>query len=199
MGSLIDAYTNFPAPLRFYWAVAVAASLVFVIQMILTFIGVGHTDAGGDAFDGSAGDANGDTLDTGGAIQLFTVRNIVNFLLGVGWGGVCFWNTCDNKHLVTIVAFICGLAFVIAFMFMLKQLMKLQHGGNFRIDECVGMTCSVYLRVPARRKGSGKVQLSWHGSVLEIEALTDGEQIPSGAKVRVSKVIDSHSLLVEPL
>ncbi len=196
MEELISNYSSLAPALRFYWVVALGASLVFAVQMVLTFIGIGDTDAsGGDAsFDG-----NGDTLDTGGAIQLFSVRNVVNFLLGVGWGGVCFWNMFDNRHILTIVSFICGLAFLLAFLWMYKALMKLQHGGNFRIEACVGMACSVYLRIPARRKGSGKVQLSYHGSVQELEALTDGDQLPTGAKVRVVQVIDDHSLLVEAL
>ncbi len=199
MWNILDVYGTLPPALRFYWAVAIAASIVFVIQITLTFIGIGETD-GGVGLDAGIGDATaGDTLDAGGAIQLFSVRNVVNFLLGVGWGGVCFWNLFSNHHLVTIVAFICGLAFVVAFMFMLKAVMKLQRSGNFRIEQCVGMTCSVYLRIPAARTGSGKVQISYYGSVLELEALTDGPLLPSGAKVKVVQVLDSHSLLVEAL
>ncbi len=197
MEDFINNYSSLDPALKFYWVVALGASLIFAVQMILTFIGIGDTDA--DSGADVPLDGNGDTLDTGGAIQLFSVRNVVNFLLGVGWGGVCFWNMFDNHHLVTIVAFICGLAFVVAFLFMFKMMMKLQKSGNFQIQECVGMTCSVYLRIPAHRAGSGKVQISYHGSVLEIEALTNGDFLPSGSKVRVLEVIDSHSLLVEAL
>ncbi len=198
MGDLISNYSELAPALRFYWIVAIGASLVFAVQMVLTFIGIGDTDADAGSADVSL-DGNGDTLDTGGAIQLFSVRGVVNFLLGVGWGGVCFWNVFDNKHLLTVVSFICGLAFLLAFLWMYKGLMRLQRSGNFRIEACVGMTCSVYLRIPAHRMGSGKVQLSYHGSVQEIEALTEGDQIPTGAKVKVVRVIDSRSLLVEAL
>ncbi len=197
MEDFINSYSSFDPALKFYWVVAFGASLIFAVQMILTFIGIGDTDA--DSGADVPLDGNGDTLDTGGAIQLFSVRNVVNFLLGVGWGGVCFWNMFDNHHLVTIVAFICGLAFVVAFLFMFKMVMKLQKSGNFQIQECVGMTCSVYLRIPAHRSGSGKVQISYHGSVLELDALTDGELLPTGSKVKILEVIDSHSLLVEAL
>ncbi len=199
MDELINAYSSLDAALKFYWIVAVGASLIFLVQMVLTLIGIGDTDADAGATADLAFDSNGDTLDTGGAIQLFSVRNVVNFLIGVGWGGVCFWNVFENKHIVTIVSFICGLAFLLAFLWMYKMLMKLQRSGNFQIQACVGMTCSVYLRIPASRTGSGKVQLSYHGSVLELEALTDGPLLPTGSKVKVLEVIDGHSLLVEAL
>ncbi len=199
MGELIIAYSGLDAALRFYWVVAIGASAIFLVQMVFTLIGIGDTDADAGTAADLSFDSNGDTLDTGGAIQLFSVRNVVNFLIGVGWGGVCFWNVFENKHLVSIVAFICGLAFVVAFLWMFKMLMKLQRSGNFQIQACVGMTCSVYLRIPARRGGAGKVQISYHGSVLELDALTDGDFLPTGSKVKVLEVIDGHSLLVEAL
>ncbi len=192
MNSLLESYSQLPPMLRTFWTVAVAASVVFLIQMILTFVGIGDTDSDMDVVDG-------DTMDTGGAVQLFTVRNVVNFLLGLGWGGVCFSGTIENPFLLLVVALLCGCLFVAIFLFMLRQLLKLQTKGNFRIQECVGMTCQVYLRIPAERQAAGKVQLSFHGSILEIDALTDGPLLPSGSRVKVEEVVDSHTLLVSSL
>jgi hypothetical protein len=53
------------------------------------------------------------------------------------------------------------------------------------------------LRIPEKRSGSGKIQVSVRGSVHELLAVTDGEEIPSGAVVRVSEIIDEQLLLVE--
>ncbi len=199
MTGIFDSYNALPPMMRIYWAIAVAASIVFLIQMVLTFIGIGDTDGDFAGDLGDVGDASGDTMDAGGALTLFSLRNVVNFLLGVGWGGVCFSGNISNPLLLAFVAFLCGCLFVGAFMLMLKQLLKIQTSGNFRIQECVGLTCSVYLRIPAERAAAGKVQVSYHGSVLEIDAMTNGEQLKSGARVRVVEVIDSHTLLVEAL
>lgn len=205
MDAINSWYSNLDPTLRIYWTIAILTSIVFAIQMVLTLIGIGDTDSDVDfgGADGGdidfSGDGSGDTLDTGGAIQLFSVRNVINFLLGLGWGGVCFWSTIPNRFLLSIVAILCGCAFVAAFVVMFRQMKKLETNGNFRIEECVGLTCSVYLRIPANREGAGKVQLSYHGSVLELAAFTDGEFLPSGAKVRVVQVIDSNTLLVEKL
>jgi len=205
METLTNWYNSLDPTLRVYWTIAIITSVVFLIQMVLTIVGIGDTnsdvdfgiDASGDA--DFATDGSGDTLDTGGAIQLFTVRNVINFLLGIGWGGVCLYHAIPNSTLLAVAAVLCGCAFVAAFVLMFRQLMKLEKNGNFNIKECVGVTCSVYLRIPARRAGSGKVQLSYHGSVLELAAITDGEQLPTGSKVNVLAVIDSETLLVEAL
>ena len=193
-----------PPHLRAYWSIAIAVSVIFLVQMALTLIGLGDTDAGGDVGDldtGGAdmGDGNGDTMDTGGAIQLFTIRNTVNFLLGVGWGGVCLNGVIGNRFLLAIAAILCGCIMVGAFILMYKQLMKLEGNGSYRIEESVGKVCQVYLRIPAGMSGSGKVQVSFHGSVQELPAQTEGEAIPSGTKVRVTRVIEKAILVVEKI
>ena len=77
-------------------------------------------------------------------------------------------------------------------------MMKLQSNGAFDINDAVGRVCDVYLRIPAGNQGMGKVQISFGGSVQELDARTAGEMIPSGAKVRVVRVIDKKVLEVEP-
>ena len=56
---------------------------------------------------------------------------------------------------------------------------------------------SVYLRIPATGSGKGKVQVSQNGSVHELDALTDGDEIPSGAKVKIVEIIDNETVKVE--
>lgn len=205
MSMFINWFQGLDPTLRVYWGIAILTSIVFLIQMVLTLIGLGDTDSGGDFGVGDAtgdismGDGNGDTMDTGGAIQLFTIRNFVNFLLGIGWGGVCFWNTIPNKFLLAIVALLCGCAMVGAFVVMYRQLMKLESSGSYRIQDSVGQACDVYVPIPAARSGQGKVQISFSGSVQELPAMTEGEALPSGTKVRVTQVLDNSILLVEKI
>jgi len=203
MSTFINWFQGLDPTLRVYWGIAIITSIVFLIQMVLTLIGLGDTDSdvdfGGADVDAdvSLGDGNGETMDTGGAIQLFTIRNFVNFLLGIGWGGVCFWNTIPNKFLLALVALLCGCAMVGAFVMMYRQLMKLESSGSYRIQDSVGLACDVYIPIPAARSGQGKVQISFSGSVQELPAMTEGEALPSGTKVRVKQVIDNSILLVE--
>ena len=204
MTTFLDWYQALPPYMRAYWTIAIAVSIIFIIQMTLTLIGLGDTDAGGDIdldAGGGAdiGDGNGDTMDTGGAIQLFTIRNTVNFLLGVGWGGVCLSGVIENRFLLALASILCGCIMVGAFIVMYRQLMKLEGNGSYRIEESVGQVCEVYIRIPAQRSGSGKVQISFQGSVQELPAQTEGDAIPSGTKVKVTQVVDKNLLIVAPL
>ena len=103
----------------------------------------------------------------------------------------------ENKWLLTLVAVLVGVAFVLMFFFIKKQTKKLEHNGAFQISDCVGKTVDVYLRIPAAKSGKGKVQVSLNGSVQELEAMTEGDSIASGQKVKVLSVVDGSTVLVK--
>lgn len=190
-------YGQLDPHLRIYWSVALITTAVFVIQTALTFIGLGDSDADVDFSADSTPDGGLDGVD--GAMQIFTMRNVVNFLLGLSWGGVCLWEVIPNRVLLALASVAIGLCFVGFFIFLYKQMMRLQSSGNIRIESAVGQVCQVYLRIPTGRSGTGKVQISFSGSVQEVAAQTDGEALASGTRVRVVSVIDAHTLLVTPI
>ncbi len=201
---MIDAfyawYGTLTPTLQIFWAIALITTLVFAIQMILTFVGIGDADSdvdmsmGGDGMDLS----DGSTLDMGGSMQLFTVRNFINFLLGFGWGGICLASLIPSTSWLIIAAVTTGISFVVIFLMIYRQMFRLESNGAFHTNDCVGSIVDVYLTIPANRTGSGKVQVSFNGSVQELSAMTLSPQaIASGSKVRVIDVIDSTTVLVD--
>ncbi len=197
LSSFYEWYNALTPTLQVFWTIALITSLVFSIQMILTFIGIGDTDMDMDMADG-ADFSEGSTLDVGGAMQLFTIRNMVNFLMGLGWGGVCLASLIPNPVLLTVAAIAVGVIFVYIFLLIYRQLLRLESDGTYRMEDCLGRTVDVYLTIPAERSGCGKVQISFDGSVQELAAMTDlSVNIPSGAKVRVIEIIDGTTVLVD--
>ena len=79
---------------------------------------------------------------------------------------------------------------------MRKKLSKLEANGAYKIADSVGKTAEVYLRIPERGKGKGKIQISINGSIHELDALSKGEEIPTGAKVKVEAVEGSTVIVV---
>lgn len=186
--------------LRMYWGIAIFASIVVLMQTCLSFIGTGDVDTGDVDVDFDADtDADADSLDNVGAMHLLSIRNVFYFLLGFGWAGISLWNTIPNPFVLGFVAVLVGCLFVGIFLFIYRQMMKLQSNGAFDINDSVGKVCDVYLRIPAKGQGLGKVQISFNGSVQELDARSSGEQISSGAKVQVLRVIDKKVLEVEPV
>lgn len=183
-------YSNLDFTQQLFWGCAIVSSVIFLIQMILTLIGIdSDIDVGGADFDG-------DTTDFGG-LSLFSIRSMINFFVGFGWAGVSFHGIIQSVPLLYVVSVVVGIAFGSMWIVMRRKLARLEKNGAYKIEDCVGKTCDVYLRIPARKSGAGKVQVSINGSIHELSAMTEGEQLPTGAKVRVLALINGNTLLVE--
>ena len=177
--------------LRTFWFVAIPASLVFIVQMVMTFIGADSTDGLEADFDSdlSGGDA---------PFQLFSLRNLVNFLLGFSWMGISFYSTISSKPLLLVLSILVGAFFVFLFFIIIRQVQKLAEDNSFRISDTLNKTAEVYLTIPGNKTGKGKIMISVKGAFHELEAITERESIPSGSVVKVVR-IENNILIVEKI
>ena len=191
---MTEWWTSLDLFMKILWCIAIASSLIFIIETILTFIGADvemDTD-----FDVADGGFEGDP-----SMNLYTFRNLVNFLLGMSWTAIILNNQIASKALLMLIAFAVGALLVAAVMYMFKWLSKMQQSGNINIfQSAAGCNGKVYLTIPAERKGTGKVQISINESIREYDALTDSEtELKTGTAIKVVEVIDSSTLLVEEI
>lgn len=174
----MDFLADFEPLLKTFWYIAIPTSLIFVIQSVLTFSGL-------DASDGIEADFDSDFSDTDAPFQLFSFRNLINFLLGFSWGGISFYHYIDSPILLLTVAIIVGMVFVGFFFLVIKQLLKLGENNTFTIEKALFKTGNVYLRVPANKTGTGIVQVSVNGTVRELKALSDSTELATGTLIKV--------------
>lgn len=183
--------------MKILWGVTLAASFVFIIQSILTFVGA---DADSDfdmdvdtSLDGS------DLSNIDGGANLYTFRNLVNFILGFGWSAILLQDSIPSAALRIVVSVVIGMALVVAVMYLFKWLAGMQQSGNINLQKsAAGCEGKVYLTVPAARSGEGKVQITINGAVREYDAVTESEEpLKTGTGIRVVDAIDANTLLVE--
>lgn len=178
--------------LRTFWFVAIPASLIFIIQTIMTFVGA-------DASDGIEADFDGDFSGDDAPFQLFSLRNLINFLLGFSWTGISFYTTITSTTLLIIIALAVGLAFVYIFFLVIRTVQKLAEDNSFKVANTLNKTAEVYLTIPENKKGKGKILVSVNGAFHELEAMTEHDRIPSGATVKVVKIENNNVLIVETI
>jgi hypothetical protein len=184
------SWTSLDLYLKIMWGIAIPFSVIFIIQMVMTFIGMGDS---GDI----SGDVNTDT-DTQMPFQFFTFRNMVNFFLGFSWTGISFYNIIDSKVGLTVLCVFIGLLLVAIVMALLYALSKTTQSGNIDIKNAVNCKATVYYTIPAAGKGQGKIQMSIQQAIREYDAISESdESFPTGSIVRVKSVVDAHTLLVE--
>lgn len=176
--------------LKTLWYVAIPSSIIFLVQSILTFIGT-------DSFDGVEADFEGDLEGGDEPFQLFSFRNLINFLIGFSWTGICFYSYIKNPTALIGISLAIGAGFVYVFFLTMKQIQKLAEDNTFQITSTLGKTAEVYLKIPENRSGKGKITISINGSYHELDAITENDTIPTGSIVKVLKIENENLLVVE--
>lgn len=197
-------WTGLSVSMKILWGVTLAASLIFIIQTILTFLGADADSSGLDGvdMDGGGMDAmDASDADLGGGGNLYTFRNLINFLLGFGWADILLQQSIRANGLRIVVSVLVGVALVALVMYLFRLLGKMQQSGNINVyKSAVGCQGTVYLTIPAARGGEGKVQISINDSVREYNAQTEEDSpIATGTPIKVTEVINDSTLLVEKL
>ena len=185
--------------MKLLWGVTLTASLIFIIQTVMTFLGA---DADGTDFDMDV-DTSMDGADLSnieGGSNLYTFRNLVNFFLGFGWSAILLQSSVKSTALLVILSVLVGAGLVVAVMYLFKWLSSMQQSGNINVyKSAVGCQGKCYLVIPGERAGEGKVQITIQGAVREYNAVTDGDTIKTGTPIKVVEAIDANTLLVEEL
>lgn len=185
-----NLYAELPTLMQIFWGCALISTIIMVIQFILSLCGMGDVDMDVDM---SAGDG----LDAATGMDLFSIKNVIIFFVGFGWAGISFREIIPQDGLLILAALACGCFFVASFIMIFKQLMKFEGNGAVNMSEAVGKKAEVYLRIPPKRNGKGKVQVSLNGVAREYDAVTnDDEMIPSGKIVDIIGSTGGGALLV---
>lgn len=175
--------------LKSYWYIALPVSLFFLLQTIMTFIGL----SGGET------DIDSDSGDTDLPFEIFTLRNLINFLLGFSWTGISLYDSIENKLILILISVVVGILFIGIFFILIKQILKLGEDNSFKFENTINQTATVYLTIPEAKSGVGKVQVSVKGSYHELQAMTEAsEKIATGSVVKI-KNVENNILIVEKL
>jgi hypothetical protein len=176
-------------PEKVYWIIAIPATLLLLIQVVLTLAG-----GSSDEFDG---DLDSDTGDSGAGWQFFTYKNVLGFFTLFGWTGLGFLQMGIGLFIAVFLSFVAGLIMMSLMATMFYYISKLHQSGTMIIEHAVGHTGEVYLRVPPGRQGHGKVQIEIQGALREMDAITDDEkELPTGSVAQVLEIVNNQILLV---
>ncbi|WP_223032493.1 hypothetical protein [Hanstruepera marina] len=189
---MLEWFSNLEFFPKIYWSIALVGSLIFVITLVLTFVG-GDVDDIGDV------DAEIDA-DTGIGFQFITFKNLVGFFTIFGWSGIACIDAGLSKPITIIISVVCGLIMMTIMAAMFFYMRKLNDSGTLDFKNAKDAVGEVYLTIGASRSKMGKAHVRIQGALRELEALTDAEiELKSGTVIKVKDVTDNGILIVEPL
>lgn len=106
-------------------------------------------------------------------LRLFTVRGFIAFFTIFGWSGLACLQANISKPITFIIAFAAGILSMTVMAWILKVSMKLAFNGTTDLANAVGKSATVYIRVPQKRSGRGKVNVLVQEQYIEADAVTD--------------------------
>ncbi len=189
--SIFPVWSELDLMSQVYWLITLPATLIFIVLLVLTIFSSDiDTDVATD-FDHSFADSDGIPF------QFLSVKNIVGFFTMFGWSGIGFLSIGMAPWLVIVLSFLCGFLMMLAMASLFYFMSKLVESGNMNLKNALGRFGKVYLPIPGKRAGIGKVQITVQGTLETLDAITDDpDDIPTSSLIQVKDVINNQILLV---
>jgi hypothetical protein len=166
----------------YLYCAAIGGGLL-LIQVILLLVGGGDTDLDGDMSpDVDLADAP-DAGDAASVVVQLSVKTVIAFITFFGLAGMASIEAEFTQTTTLLTAIGSGAAAFFLVGYLISLLMSLQSDGNVDLKDAVGSSATVYLRIPEKNTGSGKVTVAVGGRMMTKKAITKGEQIPTGTEV----------------
>lgn len=178
-----------------YAIMAGVGTLLFVLRLVLAMFG----GDGGDAdLDMDVSHGGGDATDA--SFTLFSLLSVMAFIMGTGWMGLaCRIDWELSRPLSVFIA----VSFGVVMMFLASGLMfmtrRLNRNVSYDVKTAVGRTARVYMKIPPKGGGAGKVQVSVSGRLMTVNAVSAGPELAAFADVRVVGTRDDETLVVGPV
>jgi F0F1-type ATP synthase membrane subunit c/vacuolar-type H+-ATPase subunit K len=133
--------------------------------------------------------ADADNPDSAGTwfVGILSFRAICSAVMMFGLAGLSAQRMYEPATSFLIAAG-CGVAVLFGVAYMLKTLYGFASDGTVRDEDAIGMTGNVYLTIPGKNQGKGKVTIFVKGRTMEYDAMTDGENLPTGTAILVVDV-----------
>lgn len=197
--------------MKVLYCIAVPATLVLLIQTVLSVVGFGQGGAGVDISDTSGLDMDFDpapdvldfpdstdlrdyTIDGGNpsdfsALQLFTLQGIIAFLTVFSWTSIISINSGTPELLGLFIGLVLGLAVMVGVAKLIQLSQRLTENGTINLKNALGGIGTVYITIPPQGGGQGKIMINIQGSYTECSAITmSNTSLPSNTPVRVTDV-----------
>lgn len=171
-----------------FLAAAGLGTALILCQFVMGLLGVGGDHDG----DGADHDHDSNWL-----FGMLTFRTLAAAIAFFGLGGMSALSFGLEPMPALGIAIGSGALALYGVAMLMKGLGKLKSDGTARIDDAVGQTGTVYLRVPGEKSGPGKVHLTVQNRTVELAAVTRGNELPTGTAVKVVSVVNTGTVEVE--
>lgn len=179
-----DLLPDFSSPRGIFCAIAWLATAISLVMLVLSIF----SDFGGDDLEVTDGDTGS-----------LSVRTLVGFALGLGWGGFIAIQSGAGVMLSIVVGLMLGVIMFFIVAGIMRVIYSLKADGSLNYSSLVGMTGTVYVTIPPRGEPGGQVQVAHPSQMITMPAVQEGDT-PLPAMTRIEVVAaTTYQLVVRPI
>lgn len=154
--------------------IAIAATVFAFFITVFSFIFDADSDVEGGA-DGELG--------------TFSIRSVIGFFLGFGWGGLISVNHGASPMWATIIGLGAGALMFCIIVIVMRLIYSLRSDGTLKYESLVGMTALVYVTIPPQGKSGGQVKVAHPSQLFYLPAVQTGDTpLPVNTPVVITNV-----------
>ncbi len=173
---------------QIFYAIGIISLGALLLQLALSLLGA--------EFDHDLPGAG----EHGSGVGVLSIRSVTAFFAGFGWIGAICLKAGLNLPMAILIAMAGGAALMFATYFLMVGMMSLQASGTLDYRNAIDQVGTVYSTVPPGDSGPGQVEVMVQGRFITAEAFSSSpDPLKPGAKVRVTGLIGTGTLQVEPL
>ena len=183
-----------------YFYAATIGGVFLLLQLLFMFVGGEDGGEGADADLDLGGDGVGEHDAGWWMLEIISLRTIAAAALFFGLTGLTAQAYALNQNVTLALSLFAGFVAMYAVYWAFKQLFRLRSSGSEDIRNAVGVCGQVYVPIPPRGAGLGKVQFEMQGRIVEYQASSDLDRVlATGEHVEIVDVINSDTVHVQPL
>lgn len=162
------------------WLSTLLAVISLVLSLFADFDGGTDADAAGALPDGDTGP--------------FSLRALIGFLIGLGWGGYIAMQNGLSVIMSIIIGLLLGALLFAVIAAMMRLIYSMKSDGTLRYEELVGLRGTVYLTIPPNGEPGGQVQVPHPSQLVTMAAIQTGS-VPLPAQTPIVVTHATSSLL----
>ena len=167
------------------YIIATASTIILLIHTVFSMV------------DTEVSVKNSDTA----KLKFLTIRGILSFFSIGAWVVIVVYKATCNYYISFGVGVAAGLLTMLFIAIALQKAVNIQKNRHVDLRELIGISGDVYLTIPPRGEGKGKVSVITEDNKLNViyAIAYEDNKIPTGKCIRVIDVLGDDLLLVESM
>lgn len=170
-----------------FWGLAIISTVLFAILFVLNIIGIefGVNEESSDIEEFNK--------------TLFSVNSAILFFTFMGWVGILTLHNGFSQAYVIILSTSAGFVGMYLFDVLTEKVITPMMKRSYQVRNMIDKIGVVSTTVPPNKLQEGKVKLTIKGTAKHYNAVSENKAIAEGTQILVIDVLDSGSLVVEPV